>query len=137
MDNKDDIFEVRVDENGKKTVSHIYPLMKLVFWTGIVVEVIILVSGAINYVRNRDITLDMDRGYYWYLRTYIVYLIIVSGLGILQSIYFLKFTRQAQESIKINDSFGFNQSFTWMYKSLRITLIIMVINGLFFLYDIF
>lgn len=137
MNEKDDIFEIRVDENGKRTVSRIYPLMKLVFWLGLAVEIIILVGGAINYFRLRNIRFDITPGYYWYLRIYTAYLIIVSGLMILQSVYFLKFTRQAHESIKINDSFGFNNSFAWVYKSLRIALIAIVINGLFSLYGLF
>ncbi len=137
MDNKEDIFDIRVNEDGKKLVNRIYQLVVVCFWIGLAVEAIILVSGAINYFRYRDITFIVDKGYYWYLRIYTVYIILFSALTILQSVYFLNFTKQAQQSIRINDSHGFNHSFIWMYKSLKITLVCIIINGLFFIYGLF
>ena len=122
-----DIFDIQVNENGKRTVNQIYSLVKIVFCVGLAVQIIILVNGAISYFRLQG-TKFIN---FLYLRTYTAYLIFVTILMIFQLVYFLKFSRQAHESIKINDSIGFNNSFTWMYKSLKIALIAITVNGLF------
>ena len=134
MEKQEDIFEIRVNENGKENISHIYPLMKLVFWVGLAVEIIILVNALINYSRYRNFKFDINRGYHLYMRIYTIYIIVISVLVVLQSFYFLKFTGQAHESIKTNDNTRFNNSFSWMYKSLWMALIAIIVNGLFYLY---
>jgi hypothetical protein len=132
MVNQENIFDIQVNENGKRTVSQIYSLVKIIFWVGLAVQIIILVNGVISYFRLRD-TKFIN---FLYLRIYTAYLIFVAILVIFQLFYSLKFSRQAHESIKANDSIGFNNSFTWIFKSLKIGLITISLNGLFFLYTI-
>ncbi|HMK27534.1 MAG TPA: hypothetical protein VK483_15990 [Chitinophagaceae bacterium] len=137
MEKQEDIFGIRVDENGKETVRHIYHLMKWIFWLGLAIEILILVIGLKNYFLNRNLRSDIDPGYHLYLRIYTIYLIIMCVLMILQFFYFLNFTRQAYNSIKNNDSPGFNESFSWMRKSLWIFLVSIIVNGFFFIYVLF
>jgi hypothetical protein len=135
MEKKEDLFDLKLDQEGRSNLSKVFRLTKLSFWASILVELFILFHALRNYLLNRDfgVSDDENRIYYWELRIYTGYIIIFSSLVILQGYYFLKFARQAKQSVELNDTYSFNRSFAWVRKSLVIGIILIFFNALYFL----
>lgn len=138
MNQPEDLFELKIDETGRKSVYKIFRLSKLAFVMVILVEIIALYYSIRNFLRYRTSgTAKGEDYYYWELRIYTVYVIIYSLLAVLQFVLFLKFTQHAKRGIDLNNTVIFNRSFQWINKSLVVFLILAGLNVLYFISLIF
>ena len=134
MEEKDDLFERKINETGRNTLQKIFILRRLVFWATITAETLILVYTFINYFRYRDYGMnDGNSTFFWTTRIYTIYVIIYSMLMVLQAYYFLNFGKQAKRSIELNDAYSFNQCFTWIRRALIAGLVLIFVDALYFI----
>src|SRR5690349_5707460 len=133
---ENDLFDIRLNEEGKGHIVRIYRLTRFVFWFGVVIETLMLYAAIRNYFRYRHLSQSQNPALYWEIRVYCVYMVVMAVLALLQCFYFLQFTRKARESLVLNESNAFNTAWYWMYRSQRISVICIAMNGLYFVYSI-
>lgn len=135
MKEQHDLFDIKIDEGGRKSLKSVFRISRLVFWMVAIVEVAALFYTIRNYLRykNTGSSFGDTSYYYWGLRIYTGYVIVYSLLALLQFFYFFSFSQQAKRNIELNNALAFNNSFKWLYKSLLVFLALTVLNILYFL----
>ena len=130
---KEELFEIKLDENGKKL------LIRISRWAGLLYICCVLtcVFDLFNaYLGIKSFLKNVD-GYNDYLKFSvsfnIIFLIIYAVLLPIQAYYFISFSRKARKAIQYEDSIGFNHSFQWLLKHVITASILFTLNSIWIL----
>jgi hypothetical protein len=133
MKEEKDLFSVGLDEEGAETIRKIYPLAKVLFVVGILLQAFVLYTTVTTYFQYRKLAGSLTSSLSFRLLVTVVYAIVTSVLFFIQSSMFVRFSGNAKLSVDINDSRGFNQSFTWLYRGLLLSVVSMLVHGFYYI----
>ncbi len=126
----EELFETKLDENGKKLLIRINRWAKLLYICCILTCIFDLINA---YLGIRSFLKNVD-GYNDYLKFSvsfnIIFLIIYAVLLPIQAYYFISFSRNARKAIQYEDSIGFNNSFKWLLKHVITASILFTLNSI-------
>jgi hypothetical protein len=134
MQEEKSLFGVDVNGEGAASIRRIYDIIRLVFVLEMIAQVLILLYTGKKFISYQGLSVLNDHFYFWYLRIYSMYALVFFFITLLHILYFFEFAKQAKRSIETGDSHKFNQSFTWLYKALRVTVAGIVLNLAYFIY---
>jgi hypothetical protein len=137
MEQQNDLFNVGMDERGKEIIRKIYPMAKSVFVVGIIVQLAFIFVAISNYIKFSRLTPFNNSALSSRFLTYLIYVVLGAVLFFLQGSFFLKFASISRQSLENNDSNSFNESFSWVYKGLYLSLISIVLQGFYFILSYF
>jgi len=136
-DDQHDIFRVSLNTEGKKYLLHICRMASLIFWAGLILEILVMIVAIIPFIKYSHLTKEADPVFYLNIRIYFLYAALYSVIAVIQSYFFLRFSKIAVRSIETGDSDSYNHSFSLMLKSLRFSFILILINGGLFCFYLF
>lgn len=123
MQNESDLFEIRINEQGKKFIRRFvaisYTIMVLVFFESAISiywTIRILVTKPADVAYSEYLTTLYDR-VYPYLS------ILFSLMAVVSNFYYIRFPRVLLRSIELNDESGANRAFNLLFKGALIFLL--------------
>ena len=117
------IFEIRINETGKKYIHKFYRLGTSIFVINIILNLVFLVTEIYNLV---EILSQPDADENLYLIIFPVFYIIYTVFAFLGVYYYVIFSRKINAGIVNYNEFGLNLSFRYLYLNALIFLISMI-----------
>ena len=134
----EDLFDIRVNETGKRYIQKFYSLATLIFILNLVVALIfitieidrIIKIGNFKYANS----LSPLRKWYFIIAPY--FIIFHTMFGVLGLYYYVFFSKKIKKSLKDIDEKGFNSSFRYLYLNSLILVISLVAGFLFAIFQL-
>lgn len=131
MEDEKAIFRVELNEKGAESIRRIFPLVSIIFWSNLVVQL----GTCYFFFRRapiiRVLWQNRDSPYTIRLLVYPLYLLFLAASSILFFFYLHKFSRISKRGMKLKEGFTFNDSFSWLRKGLLFALISIAVNAAF------
>jgi hypothetical protein len=137
MNEENSIFRIELNDKGAEQVRRIHPLVKLLFWCNLAVELLLLVYSFRNYLLYRKAAMAADYPIGFRFTIFLVYVVLTIICGFFYCYYFLRFAGLAKRSLSSGDSYSFNESFTWIKKAVLLGIASVFLNGSYYIFDFF
>jgi hypothetical protein len=133
-----DLFEIRVNETGKRYLLKFYSFATIIFILNLVVASAFIVIQFDRIIKSGNFKYgdSLSPLTKWYFIVAPFFIIVHTIIGVLGLYYYVFFSKKIKESLRDNDEQQFNLSFQYLYINSLILVISLAAGSLFAIFQL-
>jgi len=131
-----DFFEIKLSSQGAAFLLRLYKATRWLFTLVIILSAFLLIGAVARYFTLQRYYNQRSLKVYQGIISP-VYTVVVTILSLFQVYYYFHFSRTCKKGIEQQQTDLFNSSFKWLFRNTVLACFILVLQIIFFVFDIF